>query len=130
MLTLRMFVLGLVTCGLFTTSIVFSEVQRHKSAIYQMAEIMHRLKHFPSPVGKDVLSKIVRAPSSSENERAIATSMINIQHKAAASDIPKLRAIITNKKSTPHERELASIVLWLDHRPSIQDKDQLKAMMQ
>lgn len=127
---LRVFILGIALVGLFSIVPFVTEAGQDKSAIYQMAEIMHRLKHYPSPLGKEVLNKIIQAPNTTENERTIATAMINLQHKAADSDIPKLKAIIENKNSAAHERELASIVMKLDHRPSKQDKAQLKAMMQ
>jgi hypothetical protein len=121
---------GIAVAGLFSTVIVIADTSQDKSAIYQMAEIMHRLKHYPSPLGKEVLNKITQAPNTTENERTIATAMMNLQHRATASDIPKLKAVINNKKSTVYERKLAEIVLTLDHRPSKEDKTQLKAMMQ
>jgi len=130
MSTLRIFVLGIVALGLLGSITVFAGGDHEKSATYQMAEIMHRLKHYPSPVGKEVLNKIIQAANTTENERTIATAMLNLQHKAASSDIPKLEAVIANKKSTGHERELATIVMGLDHRPTKQDKATLKAMMQ
>jgi len=127
---LRVFILGIVALGLLSSVAVFAGGDHEKSATYQMAEIMHRLKHYPSPVGKDVLNKIVQAANTTENERTIATAMLNLQHKVASSDVPKLEAIIASKKSTAHERDLATIVLGLDHRPSKQDKTKLEAMMQ
>ncbi len=131
MSTLRIFVLGIVTLGLLSSvTTVFAGGDHEKSATYQMAEIMHRLKHYPSPAGKDVLNKIAQAANTTENERTIATAMMNLQHKVASGDVPKLEAVIANKQSTAHERELATIVLGLDHRPTGQDKAKLKAMMQ
>ncbi len=127
---LRIFVLGIVTLGLLSSVAVFAGDNHEKSATYQMAEIMHRLKHYPSPVGKEVLKTITQAAGTTENERTIATAILNLQHKVAGSDISKLEAVIADKKSTAHERGLASIVLSLDHRPTNQDKDKLKAMMQ
>jgi len=126
----RIFVLGIIALGLLSSVAVFAGDNHEKSATYQMAEIMHRLKHYPSPVGKEVLKKITQAAGTTENERIIATAMLNLQHKVASSDIPKLEAVIADKKATAHERELAGIVLGLDHRPSKQDKAKLEAMMQ
>ncbi|VAW95069.1 hypothetical protein MNBD_GAMMA19-2250 [hydrothermal vent metagenome] len=128
--TLRIFVLGIVALGLLSSVAVFAGSDDEKSATYQMAEIMHRLKHYPSPAGKEVLNKITQAANTTANERTIATAMVNLQHKVVSSDIPKLEAVIADKKATVHERELASIVLSLDHRPTKQDKTKLKAMMQ
>ncbi len=130
MSTLRIFVLGIVTLGLLSSVAVFAGSDHEKSATYQMAEIMHRLKHYPSPEGKDVLNKITQAANTTENERTVATGMLNLQHKVANDDIPKLKAVIADKKATAHERELADIILSLDHRPTKQDKAKLQAMMQ
>jgi len=127
---LRIFILGIIALGLLCSVTVFAGDNHEKSATYQMAEIMHRLKHYPSPAGKDTLNKIKQAASTTENERTIATAMLNLQHKVVGSDIPKLEALIADKKSTANERELASIILSLDHRPTKQDKAKLKAMMQ
>ncbi|MCF6336329.1 MAG: hypothetical protein L3J84_00045 [Gammaproteobacteria bacterium] len=127
---LRVFILGIVALGLLSSVAVFAGSDHEKSATYQIAEIMHRLKHYPSPAGKEVLKKITQAASTTENERTIATAMLNLQHKVVSSDIPKLEAVIADKKATAHERELAGIVLSLDHRPTQQDKAKLKAMMQ
>ncbi|HEC19941.1 MAG TPA: hypothetical protein ENI97_11435 [Gammaproteobacteria bacterium] len=124
---MRILVLGMVLFGLLGGTAVYAA---GKSATYQMAEIMHRLKHYPSPVGKETLHRIAQSDSASKNERTIATAMINLEHRVAAGDIQKLKAIINDPNATPHERELASIVLNLDHRPTAADKAKLKAMMQ
>lgn len=127
---LRIFLLGMLALGLFNSANVIAGGDHEKSAMYQMAEIMHRLKHYPSPVGKEVLNKIKQAPNTTNNERTLATAMINLEHHVNAGDIPGLKAIIADKAATAHERELATIILNLDHRPTRQDKATLKAMMQ
>ncbi|MDT8385041.1 MAG: hypothetical protein RRB22_11555 [Gammaproteobacteria bacterium] len=101
-----------------------------KSAIAQMAEIMHRLKHYPSPQGKQELQTIISASSTTENERVIARAMMNLEHQASPQDIPLLKKLIDSKASTPQEREIAAIIVNLDHRPTEQDKEKLKTMMQ
>lgn len=126
---LRIFLVGILALGLFSSVTVFAGGNHGKSVTHQMAEIMHRLKHYPSPVGKEVLKKITQTDSATDNERTIATAMMNLQHKAASADIPKLKAVIADKKSTSQERELATIIMNLDHRPTTQDKAQLKMMM-
>lgn len=129
---LRIVVSGIVALGLFSNVAVFAgdnHEKHEKSVTYQMAEIMHRLKHYPSPEGKDVLKKIIRTESTTETKRTIATAMLNLQHKVAPNDVSKLETIIADKSVTAHERELATIVLKLDHRPSSEDKAKLKAMM-
>lgn len=98
------------------------------SPIYQMAEIMHRLKHYPSPAGKDVLKKILSNRSTSENEKVIAMAILNLEHSVASSDKAGLNKILKSN-SSQQEQDFASIILKLDHRPSAADKAKLKAMM-
>lgn len=129
MLIRQIFIQGLVMISLLAGSAVFADVVKNKSAIYQMAEIMHRLKHFPSPTGLDVLRKITQSKDATKNERTIATAMMNLQHKVAPDDATKLKVVIESKMATADERALASIVLELDHRPTKEDKAKLKAMM-
>jgi hypothetical protein len=127
---LRILVVGILALGLFSSIMVVAGADHEKSAISQMAEIMHRLKHYPSPAGKEVLNKIKQAPDTTKNERTIATAMINLEHHVDESDVPGLKAIVADKSAAAHERELATIILNLDHRPTKQDKAMLKAMMQ
>ena len=98
-------------------------------AIKQMAKIMHRLKHYPSPQGKTELQALASASATTANERTIAAAMINLEHKVASKDVAPLQAIISGKTSTQAERNLAGIILNLDHRPSNEDKATLKEMM-
>lgn len=99
------------------------------SAMKQMATIMHRLKHFPSPQGKETLKKIIDNKSTSANERTLATAMMNLEHMAIPADKPKLQAIIDSAKATQDEKDLASIILNLNHRPTSADKKRLEQMM-
>lgn len=99
------------------------------SAIQQMATIMHRLKHFPSPEGKETLRAIIANNSTSANERTLAMAMLNLEHMAIPEDKPKLQAIIDSADATANEKGLASIILNLNHRPTAKDKKALKAMM-
>lgn len=125
----RFFLLGIITVGLFSSVNVFAGAGHDKAAISQIAEIMHRLKHYPSPAGKEQLNKIKQASGTTANERTIATAMINLEHSVSAGDVSKLKAVVGDKKATANERDIASIILSLDHRPSSQDKAKLKAMM-
>lgn len=99
------------------------------SAIKEMATIMHRLKHFPSPQGKETLKTIIANKSTSENEKTLATAMLNLNHMAIAADKPKLQAIMDSASASANEKALAGIILNLNHRPTGEDKKQLKAMM-
>jgi hypothetical protein len=100
------------------------------SAIQQMATIMHRLKHFPSPQGKETLRAIVANNATTANERTLAMAMLNLEHMAIPEDKPKLQAIIDSGDATANEKGLARIILNLNHRPTANDKKMLKGMMQ
>lgn len=130
MRTIRRFVVSGLALSLCLGTWCFAGEGHGKSAIYQMAEIMYRLKHYPSPQGKRELQMVISASRTTPNERIIAKAMMNLEHQPAPQDIPLLEKVITNKASTQKERQLASIILKLDHRPTAEDKTQLKAMMQ
>jgi len=95
----------------------------------QMAEIMHRLKHFPSPQGKETLKQIVADESTTANQRVLATAMLNLEHTVDPQDAPKLRALMADASASPDEKALAEIILNLDHRPTKQNKARVKMMM-
>lgn len=99
------------------------------TAIQQMATIMHRLKHFPSPQGKETLRAIIANNSTTSNERTLAMAMLNLEHMAIPEDKPKLQAIIDSGDATANEKGLAQIILNLNHRPTANDKKLLDAMM-
>jgi hypothetical protein len=126
---LRHFMMSGLVVSLFFSSWCVADDGHDKTAIYKMAKIMYRLKHFPSPQGKTELQMIIDAPSSTKNERTIATAMINMEHQVAPDDILLLKKISANKASTQYERELAEILINFSHRPTKQDKNQLKEMM-
>lgn len=100
------------------------------AAVQQMATIMYRLKHFPSPQGKQELQAIIEDSASSENERVLARAMMNLQHRAMEDDKARLKHIMDDPDASNYERELAAIIYHLDHRPSSDDKQKLQAMMQ
>lgn len=125
----RFFVIFVLAISLLLSGWCFADGEHGKTPIYQMAEIMHRLKHYPSPQGKRELQAIVAAQGVTDNERIIAKAMIDLEHQVAPEDIPMLKKVIDDKASTDDEREIASIVLSLDHRPSNQDKSRLKELM-
>jgi hypothetical protein len=126
---LRFLITSGLAMSLFVSGWCFAGDGQNKTAIYQMAEIMHRLKHYPSPQGKKELQAIFDASTTTQNERVIAQAIINLEHHPIAQDIPLLQKVIDDKSSTEAERMLASIVLNLDHRPTRQDKDHLKELM-
>ena len=101
-----------------------------QTPVQQMAVIMHRLKHFPSPQGKETLQQIIDSPSTSEREKDLATAMLNLNHRALLDDKVKLKKIMEDKDASADERDLASIIYNLDHRPTKGDKKRLNEMMQ
>lgn len=126
---LRHFMMSGLVVSLFFSSWCVADDGHDKAAINKMAEIMYRLKHFPSPQGKAELKMIINASNSSENERIIATAMLNMEHQVAPNDILLLKKISNNKAATEYERELAEILINFSHRPTKQDKNKLKEMM-
>ena len=90
--------------------------------ILEIAKIMHRLKHFPSPGGKKTLQTLATEDSTTANERTLITAMLNLQHHVNAADKAGLTALVQNPKVTKYERSIATILLNLDHRPTKQDK--------
>ena len=126
--------LATLLAGLFFATLAAASAQasmdQPSAALQQMATVMHRLKHFPSPQGKQALQAIIDAPASSANERLLASAMMNLQHKAAADDKPRLQRIMDDANAPAAERELAAIIYHLDHRPSSADKQKLQGMMQ
>ncbi|NOX76430.1 MAG: hypothetical protein GXP17_07430 [Gammaproteobacteria bacterium] len=106
-----------------------SAVAGEASPMQQMAEIMHRLKHYPSPLGKEVLQKIVASDSTSAHQRTLATAMMNLEHKVSPQDVSKLKALMADAPASADEKTLADIILNLNHRPTKQDKMRVKAMM-
>ncbi len=106
-----------------------SAVAGEATPMNQMAEIMHRLKHYPSPQGKEVLQKIVASDSASMHQRTLATAMLNLEHKVSSQDVSKLKALMADASASADEKTLADIILNLDHRPTKQDKARVKAMM-
>ena len=91
-----------------------------------MAKIMHRLKHYPSPAGKEELKAVVNNKQSTERERVLAQAMINLEHMVNPADKPKLQAIIDDSAASAAEKDLAGIILNLNHRPTDEDKKKLE----
>jgi len=98
------------------------------SGLKTMAHILMGLNHYPSDSEKQTLKGIVNG-SGSSHQKTIATAMINMQHKAGASDVPKLKSIAGDGKASQGEKDLANILLGLNHSASSSDKAKLKSMM-
>lgn len=118
----------------FVTGLIGGEIGvvisgEKSAAIQQMATIMHRLKHYPSPEGKAELKKIIDNASTGNNERTLATAIMNLEHSAMVADVPKLKSVTSDTKASADERALAGIILNLDHRPTDEDKQTLSQMM-
>jgi len=98
-------------------------------AMNKMVEIMLRLKHFPSPAGKETLQAIINNKATTANQRSLATAMVNLQHKAVGADVEHMKALMVNKTATEDERDLAKILYELDHRPTKENKQRLQKMV-
>jgi hypothetical protein len=102
---------------------------KEQTPIYKMAVIMKRLKHFPSPQGKETLQQIITNPTANDQEKTLATAMFNINHRANMDDKVKLKKIMEDEQASADVRDLASIIYRLDHRPTKADKARLKEML-
>ena len=122
------FQITLLLC-LFLGAATFSVAAEGASAIKEMAVIMHRLKHYPSPQGKETLQAIVNNKSTNKNEAILAKAMLNLEHKVISSDIAGLKSIVASKDASADEKDFATILLNFSHRPSSEDKQRLKSMM-
>ena len=120
--------IGFLLSGLLLGS-AQANTDQPSAAVQKMATIMHRLKHFPSPQGRQELQAIIDDGASSKNERTLARAMMNLQHRAMDADKPQLQKIMDDAGAPAGERELAAIIYHLDHRPSSADRHKLQAMM-
>jgi hypothetical protein len=119
----------------FVTGLIGGEIgivvsAEKSAAMQQLATILHRLKHYPSPQGKAELKQILKNDSTGANEKTLASAILNLEHSAMVADIPKLKSVMADSKATPDEQTMAGIILNLDHRPSEEDKQKLSQMMQ
>ena len=125
----RITILAALSLSLFLGAVNVSVSAEGASAMKEMAVIMHRLKHYPSPQGKETLQAVVDNKSTSKNERTLAKTMLNLEHKVISSDMAGLKSIATSKDASIDEKAFASILLNFSHRPTGEDKQRLKSMM-
>lgn len=97
-------------------------------AVREMAGIMAHLKHYPSDEEKGKLKAIVADKSSTEQERVIATAIMNMEHEVTTGDADKLKKVTGDMSAPAEVRDLAGIVLHTQHKPSAADKAKLEAM--
>ena len=107
-----------LVCVFFMLLAVHMAEASGSEAMHKMEEIMLRLKHFPSPQGKQELQNLI------DNK-----TIMNLQHRATDADKVKLKQIMDSTGSSADERDLASIVYNLDHRPTKEDKERLKRIL-
>jgi hypothetical protein len=128
--TFRFAILSLLAFSLLWGVNGFAEEEgKGLSAMHQMAIIMHRLKHYPSPQGKKTLQAIIDNKKTTANERTLATAMMNLKHHVNPADVDGLKTLIASQNATDDEKALAKIILNLNHRPTSEDKKRLDAMM-
>ncbi len=125
----RITILATLSLSLFIGAANFSVAAEGASAIKEMAVIMHRLKHYPSPQGKETLQAIVKNKSTNKNEFILANAMLNLEHKVMSSDTAGLKSIVASKDASADEKAFANILLNFSHRPSGEDKKRLKSMI-
>ena len=125
----RITILVTISLSLFLGAVNFSVAAEGISAMKEMAVIMHRLKHYPSPQGKETLQAVVDNKSTSMNERTLAKTMLNLEHKVISSDMAGLKSIAASNDASADEKDFANILLNFSHRPSGEDKQRLKSMM-
>ena len=118
-----------ISLSLFLGATNVSIAAEGASAVKEMAVIMHRLKHYPSPQGKETLQAIVNNKSTNKNEATLAKAMLNLEHKVISSDIAGLKSIVASNDASNDEKDFATILLNFSHRPSSEDKQRLKSMM-
>lgn len=127
--TARFTIMSLLAFTLLWSVNIFAEDGKGASAMHQMATIMHRLKHYPSPQGKKTLQAIVDDKMTTANERTLAKAMMNLEHHVNPADVDGLKALMASSGATDDEKALAKIILNLNHRPTSEDKKRLEAMM-
>ena len=125
----RITILVALSLSLFLGAVNFSVAAEGASAMKEMAVIMHRLKHYPSPQGKETLQAIVDNKSTTSNERTLAKTMLNLEHKVMSSDTAGLKSMVASNDASTDEKDFANILLNFSHRPSSEDKQRLKSMM-
>jgi hypothetical protein len=125
----RITVLVTLSLSLFLGSGVFSIAIASTPAMKQMAEIMHRLKHFPSPQGKEILRGIAKNKSTTNNERTLASAILNMEHEVTPQYKSDLEDMTASASTTADEKAFANILLNFSHRPSDADKKRLETMM-
>lgn len=125
----RITILVTLSLSLILGATNVSVAAKGATAIKEMAVIMHRLKHYPSPQGKETLQAIVDNKSTNKNERTLAKTMLNLEHKVISSDTAGLKSIAASKDASADEKAFASILLNFSHRPSSEDKQRLEGMM-
>jgi len=125
----RITVLVTLSLSLFLASGALSIAVASTPAMKQMAEIMHRLKHFPSPQGKETLQAIAKNNSTKINERTLASAILNMEHEVTPQYKSDLEDMTASASATADEKALANILLNFSHRPSAEDKKRLEVMM-
>ena len=97
-------------------------------AIQEMVGIILHLHHYPSDSEKETLQKIANDSASSEDERAIATALMNMEHTVTDADKAKLLSIANNSQAPAADRKVASILANMHHKASESDKKELEKL--
>ncbi len=82
--------------------------------IKAMAEMVIKLKHFPSKSEKKQLKDII-SHSDNQNVKTIATALVNMRHSAKEEDKAKLKNIINSESASSDLKALAKVVHELNN---------------
>ena len=70
------------------SSLAVAAMQAPSANVQTMAGILAKLNHFPNDAEKATLGGIVKSPTATAHEKAIAQALMNMQHSVGAADKP------------------------------------------
>lgn len=94
-------------------------------ATQQLATIVINLNKAPSDKEKKILQEIASSTSTTEYERALASTLIGVEDKVKADDKPKMRDIMISPRATDAERAIAKVLYKLESQPEEREKTRL-----
>jgi len=118
----------LSACFLLASSYAFAE-KKPVSVDTQLASILLNFEFYLASNERRYLQKISKDKSITENQRTLVKSLINVQHKALYSDLPKLEKVMNDDKASVVEQEIAYILHRMRFKPSKADKILLRKIV-
>ena len=114
---------ALFSIGLITQP--FAHAADTTMAMEQMAEIIIDFNNSASEDDKITLDDIAHDIASTDNERALATAIKNIETKIRPADKGSIMKIFTSPSASETERTLAKTLLRFEGKPSAQTQEKL-----